>query len=86
MCYVPIGSKCGLILVVNVMAGVSVNPTPLPHLHSCIAISTEPIAQHMRNIAIETPTAMPIVAPGERPALLLVAAEVEFEFRDEVAG
>jgi hypothetical protein len=45
-----------------------------------------PIAQHMRNIAIETPTAMPIVAPGERPALLLVAAEVEFEFRDEVAG
>jgi hypothetical protein len=36
--------------------------------------------------AIKTPTAMPIVAPVEGLALLLVAAEVELEFRDGVAG
>jgi hypothetical protein len=45
-----------------------------------------PIAQHMRNVAIETPTAMPIVVPVERLALLLVAAEVELGFRDDIAG
>jgi hypothetical protein len=46
---------------------------------------------HLRRIsAIETPTAMPIVAPGERLALLIwgaelvVAAEVELELGDDV--